>query len=1051
MAELTPIDQLKLQTRPYCVHIADEIGVSLGSGLLYYPGEGPKMYVFTCAHVVWQAKLLTIHILLPENPDQDEYRTCQLTAFADQVRYSPLDQTEQGPSGETFHSHDIAVIALPKEGDLRLPPTEYFVAEAQHYMSIYMQGYPGGWCRETEEQLEALDCSSGSILTAIGEKPTFGFRVEDTFLDPGNRAYELKGFSGAPIWDADGSEHSVLGLTAVGKRSSVFRGRIDAVKMRFVQSIMKNEFGIYLETKIPGIPEEEIADKCTSHCNVNPACFPAENMPQDAWASAQEKKLRALIDDLKMQQAIDLGRGLIDDPQYRSCSKECRYRLMKHLMYCYNTCILEAEAHALELQMRREGLIETHDNGQWMTNLFGMQKYEELLQFTEDLPETDKDHPLGKFLGTMARAFVHDSPPDQTVGLYVDEKERLRNSPEDIDAEALYLQVIGFVYIACYQMPEKAIRCLNLSYRLNGQSIVLETLGCAYYQLALKNALNESGQIQLFRINHAHLYKARSCFLILMEKEDKLCFCGAIKRMGWQIFHTFVFLQDSYRVLQLYPWMCDHFPFQKTEDRREVEKYYADVVAQSGKIDLAEFSALTEDDKLLFRTAADINHFAARSSGYLEASAKPELERELQALISNVKKCVEQLDVKAALSIRRALIRLYYNGARLFGWNTLPEIKQHYQLITDLLDQRAAAETEELIFELEHTYEENVRHFQEAYEKAPSFQTWNALTWIHIRFGAFDIADERYLELFREHEELYREEPEYIYRACLDYVKEYHRDLKIALRCYLDSTNRFDDKDILGFWELELMLMTCTFNEPERFEEERRHFFEQKLIGPDAHYGNSLLAYTENLNESKASKMFQHLPPSNGLTREAAFYLAWQKRLRPLPDERRNEFAPRKIEGLLKQYEGEDWNWAAGKEYLLDRFKIERTCCVDAWTLYLLAESRNLIALEDMDMIYIPHCTIDHMLFEISQYPNEAVHRALEHIESHENIHIHSADFVHQLKVRDKALYDEPAGVVAAAMEKDCLAVIGAPFVNELLINAFSGRMVRPTDIFALI
>ena len=55
-------------------------------------------------------------------------------------------------------------------------------------------------------------------------------------------------------------------------------------------------------------------------------------------------------------------------------------------------------------------------------------------------------------------------------------------------------------------------------------------------------------------------------------------------------------------------------------------------------------------------------------------------------------------------------------------------------------------------------------------------------------------------------------------------------EMCIRDRCYLDSKETFRDTDIEGFWELELMLYSNTFNEPERFETERQSFLEQMCI-----------------------------------------------------------------------------------------------------------------------------------------------------------------------------------------------------------------------------
>lgn len=122
-----------------------------------------------------------------------------------------------------------------------------------------------------------------------------------------------------------------------------------------------------------------------------------------------------------------------------------------------------------------------------------------------------------------------------------------------------------------------------------------------------------------------------------------------------------------------------------------------------------------------------------------------------------------------------------------------------------------------------------------------------------------DRADAMYKELFADRRELIEEEPEYAYRAYIDYVTMYHRDLRDALQCYLDSKETFRDTDIEGFWELELMLYSNTFNEPERFETERQSFLERGLITEEQFHRTALIAYLTNLKTEKAMEHFRAL------------------------------------------------------------------------------------------------------------------------------------------------------------------------------------------------
>lgn len=159
-------------------------------------------------------------------------------------------------------------------------------------------------------------------------------------------------------------------------------------------------------------------------------------------------------------------------------------------------------------------------------------------------------------------------------------------------------------------------------------------------------------------------------------------------------------------------------------------------------------------------------------------------------------------------------------------------------------------------------------------------------------------------------------------------------------------------------------------------------------------------------------------------------------------------FVPSRVDNALRQYQSRTWGGAQIREKLIQQFRIDQTCSLDAWVLYLLAEKDLLAALEDVDQVYLSHCTIDRLLFEISQNPNDAIHSALDFIASHDNICIRSADFTHQLKVRRRVRYTEPASAVAVALEKDCIAVIGEPDIDDVFIDTFSSNILRPTELW---
>ena len=1040
-------ERMERETRQYCVLVTNETTGAQGSGLLYYPGWGDKLYVFTCAHVVDEAKTVQARFFLPKGPEQNEYGICRLTAPAEQIFCSPLDKRTGGIGGQFQHTHDAAVIVFYKAPNLQLGHTVYCLSQAEEYMSVYAQGFPGG-CGEEDIRF-ALDITRGQVKTVVPKRPVFELRVQDHFLDTGDRELELKGFSGSPLWDLSGHEQCVVGLMTAGKRNNVFRNLVQAVKMSCIQSIMKNRFGVLVESKLPWIPEEEVADRGELCYDGTLPLMEEPKTPQDTWLAEEQQKVHALIDELKLGSAIHLCQELKEDPRFSSCSNGAKRLFLKHLMYCYDTCLLEQESKELEQWMRQEGLIDEHDTGRWLTKLFMLQKYEELLSFAQSVPKEDKDYDYAQFFEAMAQAFVRKSGPEETVGLYVDERERLRVPVKDPAKESFFLQVIGYVYDMCYHMPEKAIRCLNRSYRINHQPIICETLAGAYYHLAIRGALNEQGRIVLDRIDQENLYKARQCFLIIIDQEDELCFKGAVQRMGWEMFHTFAFLHDSYRILTLYPAMKEQFPFKNDEDRRTVERLCAEVTIQSGRIDWSQFPTLTSEDRLLLPFGAEVN-LLLQAFDTRHLPPTPEVAQHLSALIQTAEQNIGTMSEDGALTLRRTLMLLYRIAKYLFEWPVLEEIKGHNREIQKTRNQLLKEDMEQIVFECGHSYKENVSYFREIFEKTPSIRSWSALLGIHIRAGNLDKADEMYRDLLSNHKELYEDAPEYAYRAYFDFIRDHQRDLKYALQYFLEGKELFHDRDIAQFWELELKGFTFNFNEPERFETERWPFVEKGLLPPEIYYRGALTAYLENLNAPKADEMFEKLPnpPIRELTWDEMKYLVWRKKVEPMNDPNWQGMTPERVHSAMEQYRQETWGNDAVKTKLVKRFQIHRECVLDAWTLYLLAVQGKLHLLERVDMIYVPHISVDHLLNEISRRRNVQAREALDFIRACNQVELVSPDFPHQLKVREKIFYDEPASVVALALEKECVSVIGDPYTKGELFDTFFPHILRPSDIF---
>jgi hypothetical protein len=184
-----------------------------------------------------------------------------------------------------------------------------------------------------------------------------------------------------------------------------------------------------------------------------------------------------------------------------------------------------------------------------------------------------------------------------------------------------------------------------------------------------------------------------------------------------------------------------------------------------------------------------------------------------------------------------------------------------------------------------------------------------------------------------------------------------------------------------------------------------------------------------NLNQEKAwehsvGEILQ-LRESGVLTEETPtellHFLAWQGLIKPtrIPAVNRYMLPQNQLwaESVMK---AEDWHQDVKAVCARYEVSIRRTIAVDAWTLCLLAFDEKLGLLGKFDEVYVSHGTIFRLLEEAKRTALYQVHQVLVYIEKnkHANVIIRSADFRHQIDVRERVDYDETANAVTIAIEK---------------------------------
>lgn len=1063
------------KTRQNTVYITDSRNCVQGSGVLFYSG-GDKIFVFTCAHVVDAIDTARLYFLKPVDIKRDLYQVFVTEVPKQQILCSSLYKTTDEKGMETYWD-DVAIIQVQKPENFVIDPTDYFIGETSRNSLIYTQGYPNG-VPEGADPIEYLECLHGSVVLNIADSSRFTIRITDSFLDASNRVYELKGLSGAAVWDGEDKSEShsksLLGLVSAAYDSTALLSKVFAVKSQQIRTLMNERFGIMIQRRLVDIPDEDVAGSDHVHIPVlfdgvvNEQTLMSEH---ETWIEEKTSACRCYIDDLKLQKAIDTAKEAIDDPRFASCRKDGQKKLMQHLLYCYEIGDLDEEFEALEKDMQARGLLKKYDALRHLTRSFMKREYDQTIAVADSCLENDKDNKIlvscAHVFRLLARAYTEDLPVGETIGRLLDDQEDLVYDTDGEDKALLY-QMIGYVYGEKYHDYVNAVRFLNRSYRIGNDQVVLESLGASYYFLSIHDARREDDTVDLRKIDRRALYKARECFLIIIGKADERYWSGTIRRVGLCIYNTFVFLNDNYRILTIYPDIKRYITAPDKEDNdkfwRDIEMKYARIAAQSGAVNTGDYPHIKSADRILLetiavtsqcgqlleRTVAQWNPAQIKSAG---------VEERLKETIKETENNIRRIEKRERTPIYIQLMNLYGRGIRLFIWKKVDKLKYCFDRIQDCGDPELLEVMENFIYEFEAPIDDVIQRFKDTFHKKNNITAWQELNHLYIRHGMLDMADAMYRELMTERKELIAEEPEYAYRAYMDYITMYRRDMKDALQCYLDAKETFADTDIAGFWELELMTYTNTFNDPERFEIERRPFMEKGLVTEEQFHRAAFIAYLANLNEEKTREHYEYISqyphPVNPETHmavtpmEEIHFLNWIGAVSP-------KFAPppksmtgQRVNEIIKLYKGETWHQTMDKPFR-NKFNIDKKIAVDAWGLYVLAETTGLDIFKKFDRVYASHATVIRLLQELSRTGNAKIRAVLDLIKTDARFKIVSAGFKTQIEIRTKANYWEAAAAVAIGIEKECSVILGEPEIESRLIDKFKNSIVRVNEVSGL-
>ena len=325
---------------------------------------------------------------------------------------------------------------------------------------------------------------------------------------------------------------------------------------------------------------------------------------------------------------------------------------------------------------------------------------------------------------------------------------------------------------------------------------------------------------------------------------------------------------------------------------------------------------------------------------------------------SYLERNVRLIDRKERIPMYVQMINLYGCGMLIFGWDKKKKLETLYEKLSEYANPELLESISYFIFEMDAPIAEAEKRFVNSFEKNKNIITWQELNHFYIRHGMFERVDAMYKELFSERRELIEEGPEYAYRAFIDYVTLYKRNLKNALQCYLDAKEIFKDTDIEGFWELELMLYSNTFNNPERFEIERKQFVDKGLVTEESYHRVALIAHLANLNNIEAIEHNNYirqcphlLNPKTGMlivSKEEMHFLNWMGAVKPNFMPAPDSMVEERAKEVQNGYACETWHRKIDGQ-LKNQFGLNREIAIDAWGLYQIAEKDMLDVLDEFE------------------------------------------------------------------------------------------------------
>ena len=1027
------------QHEAYSVLITDERG-KRGTGTLFYAKGSSYFYVLTCAHVIYTSDAVKIHLLIPTDTDPEER---DISAGKTQFHFSPIDEVTR-IGDESTHTCDIAIIECPLD-NIPLQPTRYSMYPMSNGERIVAIGYPKGTADTVYYQQDVL---SAEVLRIQNNLHYFVIRVDEEFLNAADRESELKGFSGSPVWDEkmlDEQMYLFGGLIALGVGNNISRGRVNVMSALLIQSLMRDEFGISIDMRLPTVKDVDIAPGYEE---------PEETADQIAvrsgWVENERRKAQTYINSLQLQKAVDSSRAAISNSEFVKCTNEQKLSIYGVLREAYRLARDYDTYDKISKEMRLAGIHNDRDDLTEAVRYYEALDNDKAEEYIKKALEKNPEGNEERILAMAIRASKDENADISIVSEFLGPRDQLLIKPKNDEEEEFLYQTLGFVLSNRFRETERALRCLNRAFQISGNYIILETIALTYYQHSIRDAFIEEGKdrIDPARIKPGEIDKARDAFLRVFSAADEMWLKGTFRRAGLPVFKCFFFMHDNFRIFKHYHDVMKYVDFPDQETKRDIQICYIDVAIHKEPLNLDEFDALTEHDKRFYELAMQLEIPMRSFSGGLSENSPISEADLLTLLIEGEKKLQKLIDTQTDDRIgfdglHSVFANLYGNGILRFHWQALSEVKRHVAAIINPTGiESFQIYIDELQSENLHDIEKRYETFFEEHRDIMSFEEW---CHFYIRHGMFEKTKALYDSVFGERDYLIETQPEYFYRAYIDYTLMHQFDLTPAIKCFVEQRNEFKDIFIYMSFEMDLNFATCTFNDPDRMLEDAKILLDEGLY-TKADYDEKCLII--NMLNCRPGAAEQFARWAHGMhpflsSNFEKMLLVW-KGAHVVPNRHWNSMQNWIAVQMFDVYNTETW-LRDPKEILFEsRTAQNKAIVVDLWTLYFFVKAQAPEVMANFETIYITHDTVSMALQEINQVNDDDIRRVLNHLQIEGNIKLLSPTLEQQLSARDDSYsFMEIHSACLLAQELNIPAFVGE--FRFQIPEKLRSKVIRPS------